>query len=49
MLGPEVAVLSMSGSSFRVAVNALLLKRLRLPAQSFGAQAAKRPELQPIA
>ena len=31
MLRPEIAALSMSGSSFLVAVNALLLKRLRLP------------------
>jgi Cu2+-exporting ATPase len=33
VLRPEVAALSMSGSSFLVAVNALLLKRLRLPVQ----------------
>src|SRR5215203_704289 len=32
MLRPEIAALSMSGSSFLVAINALLLKRLRLPA-----------------
>ena len=32
VLRPEIAALSMSGSSFIVAVNALLLKRLRLPA-----------------
>ncbi|MGE5718992.1 MAG: HAD-IC family P-type ATPase, partial [Nocardioidaceae bacterium] len=32
VLRPEVAALSMSGSSVIVAVNALLLKRLRLPA-----------------
>jgi Cu2+-exporting ATPase len=31
-LRPEIAALSMSGSSFLVAVNALLLKRTRLPA-----------------
>ena len=31
MLRPEIAALSMSGSSFLVAVNALLLKRLSLP------------------
>jgi Cu2+-exporting ATPase len=31
MMRPEIAALSMSGSSFLVAVNALLLKRLRLP------------------
>src|ERR1700730_10143232 len=30
-LRPEIAALSMSGSSFLVAMNALLLKRLRLP------------------
>jgi Cu2+-exporting ATPase len=33
-LRPEIAALSMSGSSFLVAVNALLLKRLRLPGRS---------------
>jgi Cu2+-exporting ATPase len=32
MLRPEIAALTMSGSSLLVAVNALLLKRLRLPA-----------------
>jgi Cu2+-exporting ATPase len=32
VLRPEIAALSMSGSSLLVAVNALLLKRLRLPA-----------------
>ena len=31
-LRPEIAAVSMSGSSLIVAVNALLLKRLRLPA-----------------
>ena len=31
VLQPEIAALSMSGSSVLVAVNALLLKRLRLP------------------
>ena len=31
VLRPEIAALSMSGSSFLVAVNALMLKRLRLP------------------
>ncbi len=34
VLRPEIAALSMSGSSLLVAVNALLLKRLRLPAAS---------------
>ncbi|KXZ61411.1 Copper-exporting P-type ATPase A [Microbacterium laevaniformans] len=33
MLTPEIAAITMSGSSVIVAVNALLLKRLRLPAQ----------------
>jgi Cu2+-exporting ATPase len=33
MLRPEIAALTMSGSSFLVAMNALLLKRLRLPVQ----------------
>jgi len=32
VLRPEIAALSMSGSSLLVAVNALLLKRLKLPA-----------------
>ena len=34
MLRPEIAAITMSGSSFLVAMNALLLKRLRLPEQS---------------
>ncbi len=33
VLRPEIAALSMSGSSFIVAVNALMLKRLHLPAR----------------
>ena len=37
MLSPEIAAISMSGSSVIVAVNALLLKRLRLPEQVPGA------------
>ena len=37
VLRPEIAALSMSGSSFLVAVNALLLKRLRLPAPAAAA------------
>jgi P-type Cu2+ transporter len=32
VLRPEIAALSMSGSSVIVAVNAVMLKRLRLPA-----------------
>jgi P-type Cu2+ transporter len=48
VLRPEIAALSMSGSSFLVAVNALLLKRLRLPEQPSGGEPAKRQELQPV-
>ena len=42
MLRPEIAALSMSGSSLIVAVNALLLKRLQLPAAA-SAEAAPPP------
>jgi P-type Cu2+ transporter len=38
-LRPEIAALSMSGSSLLVAVNALLLKRLNLPPQHASAGA----------
>jgi Cu2+-exporting ATPase len=38
VLRPEIAALSMSGSSLIVAVNALALKRLRLPARTPAAQ-----------
>ncbi len=34
VLSPEIAAISMSGSSFIVAMNALLLKRLRLPVRA---------------
>ena len=40
VLRPEIAALSMAGSSIIVAVNALTLKRLRLPAQTTGPAAA---------
>ena len=40
VLRPEIAALSMSGSSLIVAVNALTLKRLRLPE-------AQKPEERP--
>jgi len=45
MLRPEIAALSMSGSSLIVAVNALTLRRLKLPATagSAGAAAVKVP------
>jgi Cu2+-exporting ATPase len=48
VLRPEVAALSMSGSSFLVAVNALLLKRLRLPSQPSGAEPVTEERLQPV-
>lgn len=43
MLRPEIAALSMSGSTVIVTVNALLLKQLRLPAQ----QAPAAPQAMP--
>ncbi len=43
VLRPEIAALSMSGSSLIVAVNALMLKRLRLPAPPAAAQDAAEP------
>ena len=49
VLRPEIAALSMSGSSFLVAVNALLLKRLHLPVQPTSTEPAKQAELQPTA
>jgi P-type Cu2+ transporter len=49
MLRPEIAALSMSGSSFIVAVNALTLKRLKLPAQPPPAPGhAPQPERTPV-
>ena len=50
MLRPEIAALSMSGSSFLVAVNALLLKRLRLPAapEAPAPRTAAMPEPEPV-
>ncbi len=42
MLRPEIAALSMSGSSFIVAVNALMLKRLKLPVAA-SAEAGAKP------
>jgi len=44
MLRPEIAALSMSGSSLIVAVNALLLKRLKLPDAMGSARAAAMNE-----
>jgi P-type Cu2+ transporter len=50
VLRPEIAALSMSGSSFLVAVNALLLKRLRLPAapEAPVAETATAAEPEPV-
>jgi Cu2+-exporting ATPase len=47
VLRPEIAALSMSGSSFIVAVNAVTLKRLRLPVFA-GADRAETPA-EPVA
>ena len=47
MLTPEIAAITMSGSSVIVAVNALLLKRLRLPVTAAPA-AASNPEPTPV-
>jgi len=42
VLRPEIAALSMSGSSFLVAVNAILLKRLRLPVAPAASDTSRR-------
>lgn len=47
MLSPEIAAISMSGSSVIVAVNALLLKRLRLPEPEEMTGSAKKAEVVP--
>ena len=48
VLRPEIAALTMSGSSLIVAVNALLLKRLDLPAPPApGPSAAAVPQRKP--
>ncbi|HET7660771.1 MAG TPA: heavy metal translocating P-type ATPase [Oryzihumus sp.] len=49
VLRPEIAALSMSGSSFLVAVNALLLKRLSLPAPPPASEPAPSPAQVPAA
>jgi Cu2+-exporting ATPase len=48
VLRPEIAALSMSGSSLLVAVNALLLKRLRLPAPAGPGEPAAEPVPTPV-
>jgi Cu2+-exporting ATPase len=47
-LRPEIAALSMSGSSFIVAVNALMLKRARLPAARAEPPAEPGPPRAPV-
>jgi Cu2+-exporting ATPase len=47
VLRPEIAALSMSGSSFLVAVNALMLKRLALPTPPTKPEPAQAHNLQP--
>jgi P-type Cu2+ transporter len=47
VLRPEIAALSMSGSSFLVAANALLLKRLRLPAAALSSRTAGASRTRP--
>ena len=49
VLRPEIAALSMSGSSFIVAVNAVMLKRLRLPSAATPVVAATATEATPAA
>ncbi|HET6920470.1 MAG TPA: heavy metal translocating P-type ATPase [Jiangellaceae bacterium] len=48
VLRPEIAALSMSGSSLLVAVNALLLKRLELPAPAGPEEPAPEPLPTPV-
>ena len=48
VLRPEIAALSMSGSSFIVAVNAVMLKRLRLPAPPPVGDEAGERALEPL-
>jgi Cu2+-exporting ATPase len=48
VLRPEIAALSMSGSSFLVAVNALLLKRLRLPVAPEAPAPQAAPSEEPV-
>ena len=47
VLRPEIAALSMSGSSFLVAVNALMLKRLRLPSPAAGTEPDAQARAEP--
>ncbi|MFR9802796.1 heavy metal translocating P-type ATPase [Pseudonocardia sp. RS010] len=49
VLRPEIAAVSMSGSSLIVAVNALLLKRLRLPEPPAPTPVPARPAGEPVA
>ena len=45
VLRPEIAALSMSGSSIIVAVNAVMLKRIKLPAAPPTARTKFQPRL----
>lgn len=47
VLSPEIAAISMSGSSLIVAVNALMLKRLRLPAPASPPPRTAAPSAEP--
>ena len=49
VLRPEIAAISMSGSSVIVAVNALMLRRLRLPSAGRGEPPAAAPRIEPVA
>jgi Cu2+-exporting ATPase len=48
LLSPEIAALAMSGSSALVAINALLLKRTRLPGLKRGRDLEPRPVLHEV-
>jgi Cu2+-exporting ATPase len=49
VLRPEIAAITMAGSSFLVAMNALTLKRLRLPTQAPHPTVPSEPSLAPAA
>jgi len=47
VLRPEIAAMTMAGSSFLVAVNALTLKRLKLPTPTTSPAAPPQPPADP--